>query len=248
MNTKKITSKANAEIKHLRKIILDRDYRYAQKEYAVEGVRALDGIKEAKKIFVCEGAEIPKIGSGCTYIVAENVFKSISSTENSQGVVVTAPLNILGASDIGKKLKYVLLDRLQDPGNLGTIIRTACAFGLQGVIVTPRCADPFSPKAARAAASSLWKMDIVRIEDIGELKDCNLIVADMKGRDISTFAWPDSFILCIGSEAGGVSPEVKSAAKDLVAIPMSTAIESLNAAVACGIMLYSAITSLECHS
>lgn len=240
MEVNSITSKENKKIKHLKKLLADRDYRYLSKEYAVEGPHWLDDAEKIKEIFVLKGTDVPEIGADKTYIVDEKVFKCISETENSQGIIAVFPLNLQGASEIRKNSRYVFLDRLQDPGNMGTIIRTACAFDIKGLIVNQGCVDPFSPKVVRSASGSIGKIEIIKIDDVTELKDFNLITADLKGENILKFSWPEGFILCIGNEAGGVSEQVKSLSKHIVTIPISNSTESLNAAVACGIILYSA--------
>jgi TrmH family RNA methyltransferase len=234
----KLTSKTNDRIKHLKKLLADRDYRYEQKESAVEGLRALAGIKDALELYVREDVNPPDIECAKVYEVSKGAFESAAATENSQGIIAVAKLNILGASSIDKNSKYILLDRLQDPGNMGTIIRTACAFGFKGIIVTPGSTDPFAPKVTRAAASALWKLDIIKIENAEELAPFNIIAAETGGEDAADFNWPDGFLLAVGSEAGGLSTEIKGRAKKTVGIPIKTAMESLNAAVSAGILMY----------
>ena len=233
-----ITSKANERVKHLKKLLIDRKYRYREEEYVIEGIRALDDIKNIKALFVRENTEIPDINCRQVYIVNEKVFDYISDTENSQGVIAVSALNISGSDSLSKRGRYILLDRIQDPGNMGSVIRTGCAFDLDGVIITPGCVDPFSPKVVRAAASSMEKINIIRMGNIAGLKDFNLIAADLTGQDVSSFKWPDGFILAIGNEANGLCEEVKSVAKSIITIPASGRIESLNAAVSAGIILY----------
>ena len=235
-----IKSKSNPKIKNLKKLITDRKHRYLNKEYVIEGVRALDNVVGIKEIFVCEGTAIPKVIAGKIYIVEENCFNYVSSTKNSQGVIAVIPLNVLNSSEIRKDLKYVLLNRLQDPGNMGTIIRTAAAFNLNGIILTPGCVDPFSPKTARASAGCIAQTKVINIENMDEVKGYNIIGADLRGEDIAGFQWPKGFILCIGNESEGLSAEVISSAKALVSIPISDSVESLNAGISLGIILYCA--------
>ncbi len=85
-------------------------------------------------------------------------------------MIAVVPLNVLNSSEIRKDLKYVLLDRLQDPGNMGTVIRTAAAFNLNGIILTPGCVDPFSPKTARASAGYITKTNVINIKIWMKLK------------------------------------------------------------------------------
>ena len=234
----KITSRTNDRIKHLRKLLSYRDYRYEHKEFAVEGPRALEGIKNILELYVREDVNPPDIECAKTYIVSMGAFESAASTENSQGVIAVAGLNILDASVIDKDSKYLLLDRLQDPGNMGTIIRSACAFGFKGVIITPGTVDPFSPKVTRAASGALWKIDVIKTADVESLKDFTVIAADAGGEDAGSFAWPEGFLLAVGNEAGGLSEDIRGLARKTVWIPIQTGMESLNAAVSAGILMY----------
>jgi TrmH family RNA methyltransferase len=157
MGAQIITSKDNPRIKHVRKLLADKQYRYQMNEYAIEGVRALDDLRTAKELFVCEGTAVPELQGATVYVVSQHVFAHMTATENGQGIIAVAPLSLSGPDRIDPAGRYVLLDRLQDPGNMGTIIRTACAFALRGIIITPGCVDPFSPKVVRSAAGALGK-------------------------------------------------------------------------------------------
>ncbi|MFH1368964.1 MAG: RNA methyltransferase [Elusimicrobiota bacterium] len=234
-----ISSTKNPDIKHIRKLLDDRQYRYERGEYVVEGINTLDNLGIPKKLYVREGCEIPSVNCETVFILPEIVFNAVSSTENSRGVIAIVPLKLLTAKDIDKNGRYVFLDRIQDPGNLGAIMRSACAFGYKGIIVTPGTVDPFSPKSVRAAASAFNTMDIVKIENAAQLEGLYVIAADMKGKDISGYAWPQAFILAFGNEGAGISEELRKSAKDTVSIPMLGNIESLNAAASAAIIMYS---------
>ena len=234
----KITSSANDRIKHLKKLLSDRDYRYEQREFAVEGVKALDDIKNIRELFVREDVDPPEIECPKTYVVSKSAFESAASTENSQGVIAVAGLNILDVSSIDSGSKYALLDKLQDPGNMGTIIRAACAFGYRGVIITPGTVDPFSPKVTRAASGALWKIDVIKAENAESLKSFTVIAAVAGGEDAGKFEWPEGFLLAVGSEAGGLSADIGAIARKKVWIPIRKEMESLNAAVSAGILMY----------
>lgn len=235
-----LSSLDNPVVKHVKKLLADKSYRYEQREYVAEGVRVLEGLSGIKTLLVRKGVQIPECGAAKIYEVDEKVFYKLSETEHSQGVLAVAEMKILDASAIDPAKRYVLLDRLQDPGNMGTIMRSACAFGRAGVIVTPGSVDPFSPKVVRAAASALGKMDVIMIDGLSGLSGFNVIAADMKGEDLSSFLWPRGFILIIGNEAGGLSDEARAVAGKFVSIPISSCVESLNAAVSGSIILYSA--------
>ena len=241
MKTEKITSIHNSRIKHLKKLLSSKSYRWQEKEYISEGLRVFDDAKRLKEVFVCEGTNPPKLEIEKINVVTKEVFKEISSTENSQGIVAVSELLISDPSSINKDKRYVLLDKLQDPGNMGTIIRTVCAFGLDGLIIVQGCVDPFSPKVVRSAVSSIEKIEIIDLQEIDMLKNYNVIAADMNGEDVSDFKWPKGFILAIGNEGQGISEDLASISKLKVSIPITGKIESLNAAVAAGILLYNAV-------
>jgi RNA methyltransferase, TrmH family len=238
METKRITSKFNKKIVHLRKLIDSKEYRYDCGEYAAEGVRFFDKVGEVKELYVREDAPLPKIKFETAYRLDKALFDKVSSTENSQGLIATMKLNILDEKSLAREKRYCLLDRLQDPGNAGAIIRSACAFGLDGIITLPGTVDPFSPKVARASAGALSNIDIISVAGTGKLESFTVICADARGEDVSGFGWPLGFVLVIGNEAGGVSPELRRIAKFNLAIPVSDRVESLNAAVSAGILFY----------
>ncbi|MHB9156150.1 MAG: TrmH family RNA methyltransferase [Endomicrobiales bacterium] len=238
MNIQKITSRENPRIIHLKKLLSDKDYRYEHREYVLEGVRVLEDVPGIKEVFVRKGAAPPPVKAARHYEVDEKIFGGVSETRHSQGVMAVAALNVLGKEALERTGRYVFLDRLQDPGNMGTIIRTACAFGFNGIIITPGCVDPFSPKAVRAAASVTGKTAIIKVEGAVELKGHAVVAADVKGEDAASFLWPEGFILAIGNEAGGLSEEVRALAQAVVSLPISGCVESLNAAVSAGILLY----------
>ena len=134
----------------------------------------------------------------------------------------------------------LLLDCLQDPGNLGTVIRTANAAGY-GQIYLINCTDPYSPKAVRASMGGIFRVTLYRAdrdEIFNILKGVPLICADMNGENIFEFTPPQKFCLCIGNEGSGISDEVSARADFTVKIPMRATCESLNAAVSAGIAMY----------
>ncbi len=239
-----ITSHDNARLKHLRKLIDDKDYRYACGEYGVEGRRALSSCPGVAVVFLCAGAPLPA-GCGTPVVVEEKLFTALAPTENSQGVLAIMPLRIGGPTDIKRTGRYILLDRIQDPGNAGTIIRTAFAFGMDGVIVTPGSVDPFSPKVVRSSAGMVGTIDIIRVEDLSSLDSYTVLALAAEGQDVRTVRWPEGFVLAIGNEAQGISQELRCKAQTIIGIPMKKPAESLNAAVAASIALFAA-SSPDC--
>lgn len=234
-----ITSKSNPIIKDIIKLQSDKKFRIAEKSYIVEGIKP---VKEC----IAAGLDIRKII--CTeelsdtfnsaQMVSESVFNAISSEKTPQGVlaIVGLPENELQPP----KNSCILLDRLQDPGNFGTIIRTANAAGYSEIYAI-NCTDAYSPKAVRASMSGIFFVKVYAgtcEEILSVLEGVPLICADMSGEDIFNFVPPEKFCLCIGNEGGGLSAEIKDKSHFKVKIPMQETCESLNAAVSAGIVMY----------
>ncbi|MCH5148515.1 MAG: RNA methyltransferase [Clostridiales bacterium] len=234
-----ITSKSNPIIKDIIKLQSDKKFRIAEMSYIVEGIKP---VKEC----IAAGGDIRKII--CTeelidtfngaQIVSESVFKAISSEKTPQGVLAIVSLPVNGLQP--PKNSCILLDRLQDPGNLGTIIRTANAAGYSEIYAI-NCTDAYSPKAVRASMSGIFFVKVYTgtcEEILSVLEGVPLICADMSGEDIFNFVPPEKFCLCIGNEGGGLSPVIKVKSQFKVKIPMQETCESLNAAVSAGIAMY----------
>ncbi len=234
-----ITSATNTKIKHLQKLIRDKKYRYQQAQFVAEGYRQLEGAGSILGLYLSSSARKPAmdIDPDRLHIVDQKIFDRLTDTENSQGILAVCALEYERNLDTHKR--YVLLDALQDPGNAGTIIRSAVAFGYDGVIVTSGCVDPFSPKVVRAAMGAVFQCTIVLLEDFSALKDCCVVAADLDGQDIASLQPDASYILAIGSEARGLSPELRPWVNKTVTIPLAnSAVNSLNAAVAAGIVMH----------
>ena len=234
-----ITSKSNPIIKDIIKLQSDKKFRTAEKSYIVEGIKPVKECIAAggniKKIFCTE--ELSDTFNGAQ-AVSESVFKAISSEKTPQGVL--AIVNLLENKIQPPENSCILLDRLQDPGNLGTIIRTANAAGYSEIYAI-NCTDAYSPKAVRASMSGIFFVKVYTgncEEILSALEGVPLISADMSGEDIFKFIPPEKFCLCIGNEGGGLSPEIKEKSQYNVKIPMQETCESLNAAVSAGIAMY----------
>ena len=175
------------------------------------------------------------------YALPEHVLAAVCDTKTPQGVA--AVVRMTGSESLGSRL--VALDGVQDPGNVGTIIRTADAAGLDGVLLSAQCADAFSPKVLRATMGSVFRMGIRVTEDLpGELtrlkqEGFSVLSSQLDGTPFyERELVGERFCLVIGSEGNGVTPEVQQVATHRVKLPMRGGAESLNAAVAAGIMMY----------
>lgn len=233
-----ITSRSNPKIKDILKLY-DKKYRKLFNCYLVEGIKP---VREC----MAAGGEIIDIYctekltdqfEGAT-LVTESVFSAISDEKSPQGVlaVVKLPENRL----IAPEQSCILLDCLQDPGNLGTIVRTANAAGFHDIYLIG-CTDPFSPKAVRASMSGVFFTRLhsgTRDEIMDILNGVPLICAELHGDNIFDFVPPEKFCLCIGNEGSGISKEIIQKADHKIRIPMTKSCESLNAAVSAGICMY----------
>lgn len=169
-----------------------------------------------------------------TYRIPATLSRKLSDTENSQGVfaVVRKPAPVPLSGD-----KILFLDRVRDPGNLGTIIRTAAAFGWRDIVLAD-CADPYAPKTIRAAMGCTLKVNLTELSaaDVAAA-GYRLVCADMAGVPVERYALRGKICLIIGNEANGISDELKQAASDRVSVTMR-GVESLNASVSAAILMY----------
>lgn len=175
------------------------------------------------------------------YALPENVLAAVCDTKTPQGIAAVVRIS-LGAQ-LGRRL--VALDAVQDPGNVGTIIRTADAAGLDGVLLSDQCADVFSPKTLRATMGSIFRMPIQVTDDLPAAllqlreKGCSVISSQLDGEPFyQRSPVGERFCLIIGNEGNGISDAVKATATHRVKLPMRGGAESLNAAIAAGIMMY----------
>jgi len=189
---------------------------------------------------------LAKYRSGQLHVMSDHVFASISDVKQPQGVLAVVRKK---KYDLGEMLKaetplLLLLEDMQDPGNIGTILRVAYSLGVHGIILSPSCADIYSPKVVRSTAGSIFHVPFVIAnlqETINVLKDRGIrIYAAKAGAEHSLyhmdFRMPTAFL--IGNEAHGLSNKIVAMADDAVSIPIKS--ESLNASVACSILIYEA--------
>lgn len=233
-----IQSRSNPRVRALAQL-KEKKFRKERGEYLVEGVKMVSECIVAEKnvtCVVCTEEYADKFPGAL--IVTRQVFEYISCERTPQGVM--ASVMVPDTVPHAPKGKCILLDGLQDPGNVGTIIRTANAAGY-GEIYMINCADPFSPKCVRASMSGVFFADIMQGSEhqvLSALGGTPIVCADMNGTDAYSFTPPEKFCLCIGSEGSGISANVRTAAKYTVKIPMAPTCESLNAAVSAGILMY----------
>lgn len=250
-----ISSVKNELIKSMRRL-KDRSARRESGLHLIEGERlvfdALScGIKP-ETILIEEGKtklQAAVSDFGLPFIsVTRSVLEAVSDTQSPQGIAasVRTPHPTLPLEPVGL---YVALDRLQDPGNMGTIIRTADAMGASGIILGSGCTDPFSPKALRAAMGSSYHIPIyeteltsciARLKVLGFLPLCGHLNGEERLPELTGLS---RCLIIIGNEANGVSDEVASLCT-LYRLPMYGRAESLNASVAASILIYEAASAI----
>lgn len=183
-------------------------------------------------------------------LLPDQLFHRMAKTESPQGVAAIAPFREPPLSDLlmSSLSLALLLDRVQDPGNMGTILRSAAAVEAGAVFYTPGCADPYGPKVLRSTAGALFHLPLAAAprprELLAELKKRGLqilVAAPRASRPYWEANLARPFLLVIGNESSGVSPLLEEAADGSLSIPHSRAVESLNAAVAAGVILFEAL-------
>ena len=239
-----IQSTRNPTVKLVRSLLTKKGRRETGL-HLIEGERlvaeAVSSGVEIDSLFVEEGREPVYCPNGSVYQVTRHVLESMTDTDNPQSVCAAVKTPDIKLPDEYPEGFIVALDCVQDPGNMGTIIRTADAMGAAGLLLSSGCADPFGPKVLRSTMGSIYHLPIWQGELAAELVNLNsddfrLICGHLAGNEIL----PEPgrrCVLIIGNEGNGVSDAV-AALCDKYRLPMFGRAESLNASVAAGIMMY----------
>ena len=251
-----ITAKNNPKIKEIRALLASAKERRNTKLFVLEGVRlCCDAVKsgcEIGSVFYTESceekffddiSELKSAAAGC-FCVSEEIFKSISDTVTPQGVVCTVkiPENTFEYREGGK---YIALDTVQNPDNLGAVSRTAEALGIDGLIVSGGC-DIYNPKALRASMGALLRLPVLVCADLGEeIKKAEALgipsfaaVPDSTAKSVTEVYFGAGALCIIGNEGNGVSKEIIDKCRYSVTIKMRGRAESLNAAAAASIIMW----------
>lgn len=236
-----ITSKSNPLVKKINSL-KEKKYRIQYGEFIVEGYKQVQEALASHQTVVCI-VYSPRYNGNLTQdvrsvAVSAEVFEKLSEEVSPQGIL--AVLKIPETAPKKPIKNVLLLDGVSDPGNLGTIIRTANGAGYCDIYLK-NCTDPFAPKCVRAAMSGIFfiRLHMITEADIPTLfADIPLICADMNGEDLYRFTPPERYGLVIGNEANGVSSMVREQCFYTVRIPMRECCESLNAGVSAGIIMY----------
>lgn len=245
-----ISSADNSQIKTL-KSLAEKKYRKFYGEYVIEGIKS---VKEAiysgmkiTKLFVSESkldeymTTITDYG-GEPIVVSDKLFAKISDTINPQGIM--AQVQMKPSKEFNPTEKpFIVLDRISDPGNLGTIIRSAVATGFTDIVLIDTV-DPYNPKTVRSSASGIYFVNFYPLAQEDLVNKCNeegieIFVADAAGKNIFKAQLPtENYCLVIGNEANGPSEFLRNSADKIISLPMKPEMESLNAGVCASIMMY----------
>lgn len=252
-----IQSKDNSLIKEVKKL-KEKRFRQEKSQFLIEGFRFVEeALKSSYKvpfIFLSDDALLKwdsfSIDSKVqketkVYMVKSSILQLLSSTETPQGIV--AVVNNTEVNIVDKEGFYILVDRVQDPGNMGTIIRTAHAAGAIGVIVTKGTVDVYNEKTLRSTMGSIFNIPVIEDKNlslVGRLRDkgFKLVVSSLdKSENFYDVNLTGKIIIAVGNEGGGISEELYDMGDLRVKIPMPGNAESLNVSVAASIMMFEAV-------
>ncbi len=260
-----ITSTSNQQMKNISALLKKSKERRNTKTFVVEGPRMVveTPVDKLKGVYVAEGfaqntdnKEILKeIKDKCTQanaiyeVVADHVFKSVSDTQTPQGIMAVVAMPEYSLEDLlaGEKTHLLILESIQDPGNLGTMVRTGEGAGVTGIIMNKTTVDLFNPKTIRSTMGSIYRVPFYIAEDLPALmkqlqeKGISLYAAHLKGEhsyDEEDYTKACGFL--IGNEGNGLSDEIANLADAYIKIPMEGQVESLNAAISAALLMYEA--------
>ena len=249
MNVETITSRQNPLMTHLRKLASSRSYRKKSGEYLCDGTKLLaEALKwgaEVKTAVFSEGVDIPPLPDGVRAVrVSEELMRSVSPMETPQGALFTVALPEVQLPETLSGKHYLVLDGVQDPGNVGTILRTADAFDCDGVFLVNACADLYNPKTARATMGAIFRREAYTVtaeELFALLRKSGVPLYGTALRD-DTVPLAEANLaraaVAIGSEGRGLSQQLLDECAKTLKIPMNPRCESLNAAIAATVVLW----------
>ena len=271
----RISSPANEKIKLVTQLQSKASARRKQKMFVVEGIRMYEEIPASELVatYVSEKYYDETIKAGKLskeakanlslrdyYIVADSVFKNMSDTVTPQGILAIVKQKEYNLSDMlktnndNKSKVFMVLESIQDPGNLGTIVRTAEGAGVAGIIMNKETVDIYNSKVIRSTMGSMYRVPFIVTEDlaetINELKKNNVTIfaAHLKGDEYyAKDLYKGDVAFLIGNEGNGLSYDIAKKADKYIKIPMDGMVESLNASVAAAILMYEAKRQRSCN-
>lgn len=259
----KITSTSNAKVKRLVNLKKKRKARDGEKVFLVEGIRMFREIPSEilREVYVSETFYRKERGlagqlqaqdgrkKAAVEILSDTVFEYVSDTKTPQGILCVAAQKEYGIEEVvkGETPHIIVLDHLQDPGNLGTIFRTAEGAGVTGIIMNQDSVDIYNPKTIRSTMGSVYRMPFCYMANLADAvrflkeKGVRTYAAHLKGTcdyDKADYRSPCAFL--IGNEGNGLTQEIAELADCYIKIPMKGHVESLNAAIAASVLMFEA--------
>lgn len=250
----RITSRENAKIKYACRLSSSAAFRQKERRFLAEGRKLCPELCRGtalETLFYTENAlaRCPELAQlpGTHYIIEEHVADKLADVGTHQGVFGVFALPQAGLETVVPGSRWLALERVQDPGNVGTLLRSAAAFGFDGVILSAGCASPFAPKTLRASMGAAVQLPVVEVEDMAQT------VSLLRGRGITCLAaalrnsqplgsaarsYPGGVCVVIGSEGQGLTEAAIEACDAVVRIPMTDRVESLNAGIAGSVLLW----------
>lgn len=253
----RIESKDNLIIKETKKL-KDKKSRLEQDKFLVEGFRfvgeALVSSFEVSSIFISDAQlerwknyniEEKLQKSTKVYLVKDKIFESLCSTDTPQGIVAVVSNKNVGINN--SRGFYILTDKIQDPGNMGTIIRTAHAAGALGVIITSGTVDVYNEKTLRATMGAIFNIPIIEDKNLAQVKilkenGFKLVASSLDTeKNFYEANLTEKVIIAVGNEGNGISEEIIAICDEKVKIPMPGNAESLNVAIAASVMMFETV-------
>lgn len=259
-----ITSTSSSQVKYVVNLQKKAKLRKEEKQFVVEGIKMVSEAPTDRlvKVYISETFKADNeeflermnydsIGKDVLEIVTDNVFMRMADTQTPQGIMAVVRMtdtDLEGILSDKRNPLLLIIENLQDPGNLGTIVRMAEGAGVTGIIMSSNTVDIYNPKTIRSTMGSLYRVPVIYVDDICEAadvcksKDVTVYAAHLKGIDNynkKDYTKPTAFM--IGNEGNGLTDKLADKADEYVRIPMQGEVESLNAAVACTILTYEAV-------
>lgn len=249
-----ITSTSNSKIKNLTKCMKNAKERKKQDVFMVEGIRMFSEIPQKMHVetFVTEAfyEKNKSMFQDIPYeLVAEHIMESVSDTRSPQGVISIVKRYHYFKEEVcrGENPLIIALENIQDPGNLGTIVRTAEGAGVTGIIMSRDTVDIYNPKVVRATMGSIFRLPFCYVDDLTKcIEDFSrqkfqTYSAHLQGNSFYDYDYRKPTIFCIGNEGNGLSERLSNATNTKIKIPMMGKVESLNAATASTVLMYEAM-------
>lgn len=253
-----ITSTANVRVKQIVQWRTKAKERRKDGVFLAEGIKMFEEAPEERILEVYLSADIEdklrekqnifrKLQNVGYEVVSSEVFAKMSDTQTPQGILTVIKRLEYALEDLLDKPNplFIILENLQDPGNLGTIVRTGEGAGITGVIMSNQTVDIYNPKTIRATMGSVYRVPFVYVEDLGEVmqklhnKGVHTYAAHLQGSDYyDNFPLREPTAFLIGNEGNGLSKELADLTESYLKIPMEGQVESLNAAVAAALLMY----------